>query len=249
MQQLSAQSFISLDHTFKVAANIGYKRADGKWVTQYNSAFFVMNELGQVLCWQLTKTTSIDEVGGLLKKLKDRLSPNSMKDMLIIVDNCCSLRNKLAHLFGLDTIIKLHAVQRLTKHMSKRHPYHFQCMRDLKLVFRDPADLGACRTKSTPMPNQIIANLNHFIEKWKNCLAGDWTLINTEVLKEVVSLKVHINRKCLSGIPPKSGTNHNEALHRILNTHFNKLSRIGIPLTLALLTIILHQHNCKIIEK
>lgn len=67
MQQLTAQSYISLDHTFKVAANIGYKRSDGKWVTEYNSAFFVMNEFGQVMSWQLTKTTSINEVNSILK--------------------------------------------------------------------------------------------------------------------------------------------------------------------------------------
>lgn len=163
-------------------------------MAEYSSAFF---ELGQVICWQLTKSTSIDEVSSLLKKMKDRLSPDSLKDMLIFVDNCCSLKGKLAHLFGPDISIKLdlfHAVQRLTRHMPKRHPYHCQCMKDLKLVFRDPTDLGACRTKPTPAPDQIIANLDdHFIEKWKNCLAGDWTLLNAQVLKEVASLKVHIS--------------------------------------------------------
>jgi len=31
---------ISFDHTFKLASNIGYWRSDGKWVAQYDSAFF-----------------------------------------------------------------------------------------------------------------------------------------------------------------------------------------------------------------
>ena len=37
-------SSISFDHTFKVAANIGYIREDGKWIPQYDSLFLVMNE-------------------------------------------------------------------------------------------------------------------------------------------------------------------------------------------------------------
>lgn len=85
-------------------------------MAEYSSAFFVINELGQVICWQLTKSTSIDEVSSLLKKMKDRLSPDSLKDMLIFVDNCCSLKGKLTHLFGPDISIKLdlfYAVQRL----------------------------------------------------------------------------------------------------------------------------------------
>lgn len=30
---------ISFDHTFKVAANIGFHREDGKWIYQYDSLF------------------------------------------------------------------------------------------------------------------------------------------------------------------------------------------------------------------
>jgi hypothetical protein len=122
-------------------------------------------------------------------------------------------------------------------------------MKDLKLVFRDSTDLGASRTKSTPKPDQIITNLDLFVKKWKACAISEWRLINDKVLKEVASLKLHITKLCLSGIPPKSGTNHNEALHRVLNTTFSRLSKIGLPLALALITITLYQHNSKIAEK
>ena len=41
-------------YTFKVTANLGYLRADGKWITQYNSLFIVLNSMGQVIAWQFT---------------------------------------------------------------------------------------------------------------------------------------------------------------------------------------------------
>ena len=33
------------------------------------------------------------------------------------------------------------------------HPYRHECMRDLRLVFRDPSDQGYVRTKETPSPD------------------------------------------------------------------------------------------------
>ena len=72
MSQLSATSF-SCDHTFKIAANIGLKRkSDGKWERQYDSAFFVMNENGEVISWQLTKGTAFATVETLFVNLKKR---------------------------------------------------------------------------------------------------------------------------------------------------------------------------------
>ena len=47
MSELSAL-YISADHTFKVAANIGVNLPDHKWVTQYDSLFCVLNEKGQI---------------------------------------------------------------------------------------------------------------------------------------------------------------------------------------------------------
>ncbi len=59
MQSITSDTgWLSVDHTFKVSANIGYFRSDHKWITQYNSLFIIMNELGQVLSWQFTKSES-----------------------------------------------------------------------------------------------------------------------------------------------------------------------------------------------
>ena len=47
--------------SFKVAANIGHLRVDGRWVHQYDSLFLVMNREGKVVSWQLTKGTSFSD--------------------------------------------------------------------------------------------------------------------------------------------------------------------------------------------
>ena len=60
----SSEIWISADHTFKVAANIGCNVPDGSWVTQFDSLFIVLNEKGQVLTYKLTKGTALDKVTG-----------------------------------------------------------------------------------------------------------------------------------------------------------------------------------------
>lgn len=61
---------ISFDHTFKVAANIGFNRDDGVWVHQYDSLFIVLGQNGKVLTWQLTKSTGFSQIGPLLTDLR-----------------------------------------------------------------------------------------------------------------------------------------------------------------------------------
>ena len=42
--------WISCDHTFKAAVNIGFERKeDGAWITQYTPLFCIINEKGQVI--------------------------------------------------------------------------------------------------------------------------------------------------------------------------------------------------------
>lgn len=66
MLQVEVNHCLRLDHTFKVASNIGFMRSDGKWITQYGSVFLALNNEGQVVTWQLTNSTSFDEVLPLL---------------------------------------------------------------------------------------------------------------------------------------------------------------------------------------
>lgn len=91
--------------------------------------------------------------------------------------------------------------------------------------------------------------MDTFVKKWEICAHKEWNIISQKTKKEVEALKKHITKGCLSDIPKGGGTTRNEAFHRVLNAHFGKVSRIGIPLALALLTIIIYQHNCKISEK
>ena len=112
---------ISFDHTSKIASNIGYTREDKKWISEYYSAFFVLNNKGWVLTWQLTKGTAFVEVEWLLQSLTER----SMDQLrTVYVDDCCKLRNKIKGVLGQNVSVKLdlfRAVQRITKSILKKH--------------------------------------------------------------------------------------------------------------------------------
>lgn len=113
---LPINEFISLDHTFKVASNIGFVRSDGKWVTLYNSVFIAMNEHGQVVAWQFTSSTSLDEVKPQLQSLQECMTLSCLPPFNIFVNTCCSQRNKLQEFFGEDATVRLnifHAVQHI----------------------------------------------------------------------------------------------------------------------------------------
>ena len=138
-------------------------------------------------------------------------------------------------------------MHRLTKKMPKRHPFYYMCMNDLRLIFRQSTYLGRDRKLNTPNPHNIITNLDKFIRKWKNMESQDWRIVNDNVLKEIECLKVHINKGCLSNIPPGAGTNRNERLHRHVRPHFSH-TRLDLPLAVALMTVLLYQHNSRLIE-
>lgn len=247
MASLTATKLISFDHTFKVASNIGYVRFDGRWVTQYGSVFFVMNEAGQVLTWQLTCSTSLDEAQPVLDSLSMRFRNQGVTVPLVLVDNCCNVRNKIKKIFGEQTRVGLdlfHATQRISRTLSRFHPLYNDCVRDLKLILRDPKDIGRDRKLQTPSPSRLIANTEEFIRKWGSMECSGKRIVNDKFLKELNSLKIHMNRGCLSNIPPGGGTNRNEALHKTINPHFRQ-SRIGIALAVALISILLYHHNSK----
>ena len=171
MSQLISSGYISLDHTFKVAANLGYVRPDGHWVSQYEAALIVLNSRGQIITWQLTKTTSLDEVQPLLTQLCKRLLKNQASPQIICTDNCCTVRRKLQDIFGNETFICLdlfHAVQRIVKSLPKRHPLYLYCKKDVSMIFRGPMDQGPKREMATPDSEIMLKNLNEFTKKWKD---------------------------------------------------------------------------------
>jgi len=148
--------WLSCDHTFKSVGNVGTVRAaDNHWIKQYAGLFCVMNADGQVLSWKLTKTLTFEDIQDRLLALRERLQKHGEQVEQFFVDTCCSLRSKLQSIFGPQLKVYLdvfHAVQRITKTLPKRHPYHRDCLKSLQLVFRDPSDHGPVRTKPTPSP-------------------------------------------------------------------------------------------------
>ena len=246
MEAIPIGEYISFDHTFKVASNIGYLREDKQWINVYDSLFLVLNDRGKIVTWQLTKGTSFEEVTALLQNLASR-SDDNMRT--VYVDDCCKLRSKIENVFGKTVSVKLdlfHAVQRISKTLRKRHPYRLQCLQDLQIVFRCDGDSGETRLSTTPSSEKISLNFENFIKKWHNVADHNGVkLFNSDTDVAIERLKKHITLGCLSSIPAGCGTNKNERLHQLIGKYFNR-SRIGILLAYALLSVILHSNNATV---
>ena len=215
MRELTA-SWLSCDHTFKVASNIGLLRG-GKWIKQYDSLFAVMNEIGQVVTWQFVYGQSYSTIETLLTCLKNRLDKKECTLQGICIDNCCHWRKKLQQTFGTGIQVKLdifHAVQRTGLAMSKKHPFYWRCLKDFSQIFRQAGDNGDERRQATPSPDIIQQNLNEFLSKWKTVKYKDMPVLTEKALKEISKLEKHIEKGCLSFIPCGIGTNKNENMPR-----------------------------------
>ena len=71
-----SDDWICCDHTFKSVMNVGtYRRYNdnSKLVKQFKSLFIVLNDIGQVLSWQLADNTSHDTVYEALNQISQRL--------------------------------------------------------------------------------------------------------------------------------------------------------------------------------
>ena len=199
MLRMQVKETIRIDHTFKVASNIGFLRPDGKWVTQYKSVFLVLNDEGQVVTWQLTKSTSFEEVLPLLYNLRERIPKE--KRLTVYVDNCCTVRKILQEIFGENISVKLdvfHAVQRVSRAMSKKHLLFYACIHDFRMVFRDPSDICKKRTMNTPDEVKMMNNMDNFMVKWQNAEHDGRKILTEKVSKQLELLRKHIQQGCLS---------------------------------------------------
>ena len=118
MMSINIGDTISFDHTFKVAANIGFLREDNVWIPQYDSLFIVLNKLGKIVTWKLTNGTRFAQTEQLLRDLYHRAAAQQTKISTVYIDDCCKLRHKIHSVLGKDTSVKLdvfHAVQRITQ--------------------------------------------------------------------------------------------------------------------------------------
>ena len=119
-----------------------------------------------------------------------------------------------------------------------------QVTKEFVQVFREDDDQGRTRHKNTPAKEKIERNLNSFVDRWSNI--PDNPLTNA-TFAEIINLREHIKKGCLSDIPPGCGTERNEGLHRLLNRSLiSGATRISVELAIALLTILFYHHNKKI---
>ena len=82
---------ISVDHTFKVGKPIGgHREQDNKFIKSYMKLFIVLNEEGAVVAWELTNSTSQDEIETVLNDVKFKLK-NSQISYIYTV-KCCGFK-------------------------------------------------------------------------------------------------------------------------------------------------------------
>ena len=130
-----------------------------------------MNAQGQVVTWRLTSKLSFTEIENDLTALKSRLEAQGKVLKEFYIDNCCSWEKKLKQVFGEQLMVYLdifHAVKRFSEKIPKRHSLRRDCLKEWKMVFRDPSDQGEKRALPTPLPSVLESNMDKFLKNWEN---------------------------------------------------------------------------------
>ena len=113
--------------------------------------------------------------------------------------------------------------------------------RDFVKIFREDDDQGEMRLKKTPSKQKIEKNLNAFVDRWSNFPENP---LSEATFEEISHIRQHVQKGCLSDIPPGCGTERNEGLHRLLNRSLiSGATRISVQLAIALLSILFFYHN------
>jgi len=213
-QHMASQigKWLSADHTFKISANIGYWK-NKQWVKLYNSVFIVMNEHNKVLAWQLARGTSIDTVKTLLTGLNERHQNAKKEPEGFIIDNCCSVKNKINAIFGSTVAIKrldlFHALKRILDQILRKgvttemRGVRHVMIKNLRLCFRDDNDFGQSRKRATPLPDKMEKNLQDFLKKWSAELLNDIRVLPDRAIAKINKVMKRVRLGYLSGIPPK----------------------------------------------
>ncbi|XP_046840723.1 uncharacterized protein LOC124434843 isoform X2 [Xenia sp. Carnegie-2017] len=230
------------DHTFKLGSHIGERSSrkepsDG----QFDRAFIGLNEHGEVMFLRLTREAGFEQVEDLLQDFKLRLVNEGIQLELILVEDCCISQDHLSHIFG-DVPVKLspfHATQRVLESLPPWFKDMKRFAKDFRLVFRAKDDRNDERFQNTPEGSVINDNLEHFMTRWSNKLPE-------ETVERIHDLREHIERGCLSGIPPGEGTERNEKLHDFLTESLLCAAKSLSPeLAIAILAYVLYVWNCQ----
>lgn len=68
-------------------------------------------------------------------------------------------------------------------------------------------------------------------------------------MPEIENLKKHVEKGCVSGIPPGGGTENNERLHRYLNRSFlREATCLSVEVVKVVLTVLFFVYNSRIIN-
>ncbi|CAB3991554.1 Hypothetical predicted protein [Paramuricea clavata] len=178
---------------------------------EFQNLFIGLNENGQVLNWRLMKTTAFDRIEDMLIDFKHKLNAQSTQLEMIIVDDCCTVRQSYQRIFS-DTPIKLdifHACQQFVKILPKGFSLRKKLSSEFGLIFCQNGDTGEERRMTTPSVEDVECNLEMFLQKWEKQLSE----LTMDAIKK---LRNHIRKGCCSGIPPKAGTQKNERLHKLV---------------------------------
>ena len=167
-----------------------------------------MNEDNKVLSWQLARGTSIDTVETLLIGLKDQ-HQNTKKELEgFIIDNCCSVKNKINAIFGSTVTIKLdlfHALKCILDQIPRKgvtaelRGVRHVMIKNLRLCFRDDNDFGQSRKRATPPPDKTEKNLHDFLKKWSAELVNGIRVLPDKAIAERNKVMKHVTLGCLSG--------------------------------------------------
>ena len=112
----------------------------------------------------------------------------------IIIDNCCTVKNKINAIFGSRVLIKLdlfHAIKRILEKIprkgvtSKLREVRQVMIKDLRLCFCDKNDIGQTRKQPTPPSDKMEKNLHEFLKKWSSELLDDIKVLPDKAVTEI----------------------------------------------------------------
>ena len=155
--------------------------------------------------------------------LNCRLIKQKSQPRIICVDNCCQWWDLLQNIFEeilvkLDVFRSIQLVVSTIPKKSSNFQARFarkQMINSLKLWVRQNQVQGATRLMETTSPCYMGINLIRFVKQWQVIEICGKRILKDETINTMEKLKVHIRKRCLSGIPVFFGTCWNEFLHRI----------------------------------
>ena len=112
------------------------------------------------------------EIIDTLKELKDRFDRSDTNLEMIIVHDCCHVKNLYEQTFpGVRVRLDLfHACMRVVQTVPKSEDFSKQFANEFSPIFCQNGDLGSERTKSTPCPDEIESNLERLLFVWRGKL-------------------------------------------------------------------------------